>query len=222
MPIIDTAVSGNTSDAVYHSMRECIVSAEWEPGRRLVHRQLAGQFGTSNIPVLEALRRLESDGLVSSYPNAGARVREWTEDDIQETFLAREALEGVTCRLFVERAARREKARLKDLSEKFDDACKAKDCAAICQADVAFHLYIAGSYNATAASSSPLFRLVQNSCLLTATIKNVHLERPNVGPVGVHDSLVDALCSDDPDLAERVGREHVRGSLDYAEKFSQQ
>lgn len=66
-------ISPTAADSVYQTICENIISAKWAPGKRLVHRQLAKEFGTSNIPVVEALRRLESDGLVTSYPNAGRR-----------------------------------------------------------------------------------------------------------------------------------------------------
>jgi DNA-binding GntR family transcriptional regulator len=216
MPIASVEMT-TTADSIYRSMRERIVSAEWRPGERLVHRQLAQQFGASNSPVLEALRRLESEGLVTSYPNAGAQVKVWTEDDVRGTFLAREALEGVTCRLFVENASPREKAKLADLGKTFDDACKGGKYDAAREADIAFHLYIAGNYNA-AAQSSTLFRLVKNSCLLAATIRSICVEKPIersvVGPAGVHDPLIEALHSNDPELAERAGKAHVRESME--------
>ena len=206
-----------SADIVYLAVREHIMTAQLAPGERLVHRQLAKQYGVSNIPVVEALRRLESDGLVTSYPNAGAQVKSWSQDDIRGAYLAREALEGVTCRLFVENASPREKALLADCGHKFDAACEAESEDAARTADIALHLYIAGDYNATARSSA-LFGLVKNSCLLTATIRSVSSNYPanrfNGGPIGVHDELIEALNSGDPDLAERTGKAHVRNSME--------
>lgn len=205
-----------SADTVYLAVRESIMMAQLAPGARLVHRQLAKQFGVSNIPVVEALRRLESDGLVTSYPNAGAQVKAWSEDDIQGAFLAREALEGVTCRLFAESASPREKARLSDFGRKFDDACLAEDEQAARAADIALHLYIAGDYNMIARTSA-LFGLVKNSCLLTATIISVSVGDATAqfqgGPIGIHDELIAALNSSDANLAEYIGEAHVRNSL---------
>lgn len=206
-----------SADTVYFAMRESIMAAQLAPGERLLHRQLAKQFGVSNIPVVEALRRLESDGLVTSYPNAGAQVKAWSEEDIQGAFLAREALEGVTCRLFVENASSREKAKLADFGRRFDEFCVAEDDHGARAADIALHLYVAGDYNATARSSA-LFGLVKSSCLLTATIRSVSADnstkRLQGGPIGVHGELIAALNSADPDLAERTGKAHVRNSLE--------
>ena len=62
------------SDRVTNSIRELILSGQLQPGSRIGQEQLAEQFGTSRIPVREALKRLESDGLVSLVPNSGAWV----------------------------------------------------------------------------------------------------------------------------------------------------
>ena len=139
------------------------------------------------------------------------------EDDIRGAFLAREALEGVACRMFVEQASPREKARLTELGQKIDTACMERDIEELFRTDVAFHLYIAGEYNPRAQSSA-LFRLVQSSCLLTATIRGVGLDGGMViDPMESyrnHDELIAALQGNDPDLAEQAGKTHVRKVLD--------
>src|SRR5438046_2145375 len=104
-------VQQTSGDRVYQAIRGLILSGELAPGDRLVQRQLARRFGTSNIPVVEALRRLEYDGLVEGCANWSSTVRRWTFADIEALYLAREALEGVTCRLFAERAGMAERAR---------------------------------------------------------------------------------------------------------------
>lgn len=212
----DITMSSTIADTVYLAMRDDIMTAQLEPGDRLIHRQLAKQFGVSNIPIVEALRRLESDGLVISYPNAGAEVKTWAEDDIRGAFLAREALEGVACRLFIENTSQRERARLADYGRRFDEACLAEDVQAACEADIALHLYIAGGYNASAGTSA-LFGLVKSSCLLTITILNrTALKLPGQFEkhVGGHDELIAVLNSGDGDLAERTGKSHVRNALE--------
>lgn len=207
----------NAGDAIYLAMRTQIITAQLQPGERLVQRQLAKQFGSSNIPVLEAIRRLESEGLVVSYPNVGARVKVWDEDDIRGAFLAREALEGVACRIFVEQASPREKSRLTEMGQKIDEACLTGDLEELFRTDIAFHIYVAGEYNPKAQASA-LFRLVQSSCLLTATIRGGSFDgRLEVKPMESyrnHNELIAALQGNDPDLAEQLGKKHVRTVLE--------
>jgi DNA-binding GntR family transcriptional regulator len=61
-------------ERVYDAVRERILSGAYGPGFRLVIDALARDFGFSPLPVREAVRRLEAEGLVVYRPNAGARV----------------------------------------------------------------------------------------------------------------------------------------------------
>lgn len=75
------------------SLRTQILHGELPPGTRLVDRALAAQFGISRNSVREALRLLESDGLVSSTVNAGSAVRTLGPSDVHDIYAARRILE---------------------------------------------------------------------------------------------------------------------------------
>ena len=80
---------------VYRSLKEKILSGELQPGARLLLRELAREQGTSELPVREAIRMLERDGLVQSLPHRGARVTRLTLDEVEEAFLIRGHLEAI-------------------------------------------------------------------------------------------------------------------------------
>lgn len=88
-------------DLVLNSMREAILTAALPPGTRLRQEKLAELFGTSRIPVREALRALEYEGLVSSLPRRGFTVTELDADDIEEVYDLRILLESHAVRLAV-------------------------------------------------------------------------------------------------------------------------
>jgi len=88
-------------DLVLSSMRESILSGELSPGTRLRQEKLAERFGTSRIPVREALRALEYEGLVRSSPYRGFTVTELDADDIEEVYDLRIVLEAHAVRLAV-------------------------------------------------------------------------------------------------------------------------
>jgi DNA-binding GntR family transcriptional regulator len=88
-------------DHVLASMREQILSGALPPGTRLRQEKLAERFGTSRIPVREALRALEYEGLVRSSPYRGFTVTELDADDIEEVYDLRVVLEGHAVRLAV-------------------------------------------------------------------------------------------------------------------------
>lgn len=88
-------------DLVLTSMREAILTAALPPGARLRQEKLAELFGTSRIPIREALRALEYEGLVSSMPRRGFTVTELDADDIEEVYDLRVVLESHAVRLAV-------------------------------------------------------------------------------------------------------------------------
>ena len=100
--IADAAAKKLTAqDLVLTSMREAILTAALPPGARLRQERLAEMFGTSRIPVREALRALEYEGLVTSLPYRGFTVTELDADDIEEVYDLRILLEGHAVRLAV-------------------------------------------------------------------------------------------------------------------------
>jgi len=101
--IIASAGAANLTaqDLVLTSVREAILTAALPPGSRLRQEKLAEMFGTSRIPVREALRALEYEGLVSSIPYRGFTVTELDADDIEEVYDLRILLESHAIRLAV-------------------------------------------------------------------------------------------------------------------------
>lgn len=100
--IAETAAKKLTAqDLVLTSMREAILTAALPPGTRLRQEKLADVFGTSRIPVREALRALEYEGLVASLPYRGFTVTELDADDIEEVYDLRVLLESHAVRLAV-------------------------------------------------------------------------------------------------------------------------
>src|SRR5205807_1901376 len=100
--IAEASANNHTAqDVVLTAMREAILTAALPPGTRLRQEKLAQMFGTSRIPVREALRALEYEGLVASLPYRGFTVTELDADDIEEVYDLRILLEGHAVRLAV-------------------------------------------------------------------------------------------------------------------------
>src|SRR4029453_12614444 len=78
------------SNQAYLAIRDEILRGQLKPGSPLSRRRLAQELGMSVLPVTEALRRLEADGLVESRPRAGTRVRVPAATDIRELYELRE------------------------------------------------------------------------------------------------------------------------------------
>ncbi len=91
--------SVTSQEMVVAAVREAILSGTIEPGARLRQEELADLFGTSRIPVREALRALEYEGLVSSEPHRGFTVTSLDADDVEEVYELRILLESHAVRL---------------------------------------------------------------------------------------------------------------------------
>src|SRR5215212_1671766 len=104
----DRASGGSARDQVYVALREAIVSAELEPGRRLSENELADALGVSRTPVREALVRLRDERLVAIVPQLGTFVTLISPEAVADAAFVREALECSATRPSTERSSERE------------------------------------------------------------------------------------------------------------------
>src|SRR5215211_3245183 len=95
----------SVEDGVYRILRQEIGRLELAPGERLPLEDVAGRLDVSLTPVRHALRRLESEGLVTSLPRRGSRVAPLSVEELEEiqalrlgleTFLARRGAEAIS------------------------------------------------------------------------------------------------------------------------------
>jgi GntR family transcriptional regulator, trigonelline degradation regulator len=89
---------------VLDNLREAIIDGRLAPGARLTERELTEMLGVSRTVVREALRTLESEGLVHVIPNKGPVVRELSRAEAEDLYQIRAVLEGLAARLFVQHA----------------------------------------------------------------------------------------------------------------------
>ena len=116
----DLARPTTIGDSLVAAMRDEILNGDLAPGTRLNQAQLAQRFGTSRIPMRDALARLEQDGLVEIDARRGARVRELSIDDVMEIYDMRQLLEPLAVRLSVSVLTDESVRRLVYLSEAMD------------------------------------------------------------------------------------------------------
>jgi DNA-binding GntR family transcriptional regulator len=90
---------------VLDELRQSIIAGRLQPGVRLIERELIAMMGVSRTVIREALRQLESEGLVAIIPNKGPIVRELTLAEARDLYSIRAVLEGLAVRLFVENAS---------------------------------------------------------------------------------------------------------------------
>jgi len=89
---------------VLDSLRQSIIDGRLAPGARLTERELTEMLGVSRTVIREALRQLESEGLIANLPNKGPVVRELSVAEAKDLYTIRAVLEGLAARLFVQNA----------------------------------------------------------------------------------------------------------------------
>ena len=127
---------------VYTTLRESIIRCELSPGTRLVIDDLARQFKVSIIPVREALRLLQSEGLVLSVAHVGATVAPISRASVVEVFTLLEGLEVVAARVAAERATAADFENLAGFVAEMDRALEAGSPLHWADINTRFHLAI--------------------------------------------------------------------------------
>ena len=211
------APSVSLAGQAYVAIRGEILRGQLRPGTALSSRRLARDLGMSVVPVADALRRLEGDGLVESRPRAGTRVRVPTESDVRELYELREALETQSARLFAERATPVQRLELQRLAEQVDGlfgrlAGDGDDPAfqfTVHSHHVQLHMHIAEH-----AGSDLLRQMIErNHVLILNWLFDVSGRRTPLPP-RFHAELAAELISGDPPRADAAMRAHVRYGLE--------
>lgn len=98
---------------VIELLRSAIISFEYEPGQRLVERELCERFEVSRTVIREVLRHLEAEGLIDLVPNRGPIVSITSAEDAAALYEVREALEALAAACCADRASASQKAKLR-------------------------------------------------------------------------------------------------------------
>jgi DNA-binding GntR family transcriptional regulator len=197
---------------VYSTLRESILRCEVAPGTRLVIDDLAKQFRVSIIPVREALRLLQSEGLVQSVAHVGATVAPIAHASVVEVFTLLEGLEIVAARAAAERASAEDIAMLQELLAEMDRALEAGSPQRWAEINTRFHLAI------TRLAEMPiLMDMMQRAVdywdrVRRFYFRDVLIHRTRLAQ-GEHHAIVEQMKTRSLESLERVIREHNRGAL---------
>jgi DNA-binding GntR family transcriptional regulator len=200
-------VSDLKSQTIYRALRERILSNEILSGTRLVLRQLANEYDTSDIPVREALRMLERDGLVEMIPYRGARVTTLTAREIEETYFIRGHLESIATGLAAERITDAELQVLDELMAGMRAAVQAQDGPGFSDLNREFHATIVG-----ACGNEMLRELTMDIWQRHSGFQRVFRMVPErlAASQSEHEGIMDALRARDPKRAAALALWHKR------------
>jgi DNA-binding GntR family transcriptional regulator len=191
--------TGTAQGAILASLRSAILSGALEPGVRLRQVELAQLFGTSRIPVREALRDLEYEGLVASEPHRGFTVAALDADDVEEIYQLRIVLEGHAVRLALPVLADDDLEDLERLFEAMEHATAARD-RALAWERFSLRLYSVGGHR----------RLVELITKLRQDVTRVIQWSSIQHSHAVHEQFFEAVRVGDADRAAAVLTNHYQ------------
>jgi len=197
---------GVTSQRIATALKESILAGEIAPGARLRQDEIATRFGASRLPVREALRILESEGLAESSPNKGARVPTLSLREVNTYYRMRERLEPLTLVESLPRLTDAQVDRMESLQEAIE-----------LNTDVSRFLVLDREFHMTSYAGCP------SDMLLTTTVRlwnaTQHYRRAFMLLAGndraaivnaEHRLLLDAVRRRDPEDCERFLEGHIR------------
>ena len=201
-----TTRDGIASERVADALRGAILRGEFAPGTRIRQEEVASDHGASRLPVREALRMLEAEGLVTLVANTGAWVSRLSLGECDELYQIRERIEPLLLRYSIPNLDESAVAHLDELAAEME---KIRDVERFLELDREFHLasyagadtLLLGDTVSRLWNSTQHYRRLYSRGLDDDGNRIVHDE---------HHMLVRAIEMRDSDDAERVLLGHIR------------
>jgi len=198
----DTPAYVSKTDLVVALIRELVITGELAAGEQLRQRDLAQRFGVSQTPVREAMRRLESEGLLVCDTHRGFTVMAPDDGPLKENFQIRAALESLGASLAAAKIDADGLARLAALNERMRTL--ADDDPSYADLNREFH------FTVYEYARSPL--LLSLMRLLWASLHGgPKVARTHAESARQHDEILAALRAGDSEGAAQRTREHIMG-----------
>ncbi len=221
MPRLDTGASFRKE--AYAALKRAITAMDIynHPQEiRLDERRLSEGLGVSRTPIREAMTLLEQEGFVRTRPRRGIYVVRKSKREIVETITVMAALESMAARLAAERAADAEIAELRRLMDAFHNGPDGQTeggerLEEYSDANIAFHQAIIRM-----SGSALLAEMTENLFIHMRAIRKITIHQDNraARSIADHMRIIEALERRDPELAERLAREHTLGLAAHVEE----
>jgi DNA-binding GntR family transcriptional regulator len=207
------------SDYVIEYIVQNIINGEYSPASRIDPKDICRLLNISQMPVRDALEKLEERGWIVKYPQRGTYIKKVSYSDLKEMYQVRTMIEAEAIRNIIENGSDEQFEQLKFFVDKNEEAIIAKDLEEYAKYDTAFHRYVVEAtensriismYN-TVMSQTRYYFLV---LIWSSDVVRKHniMDLKNI-PVS-HKSLYEAISARDCDRAGELIRLHLRKGID--------
>ncbi|HEA65500.1 hypothetical protein LCGC14_2459970 [marine sediment metagenome] len=194
-------------EKIYQTIRDDITYGKFAPGERLVEDRLVEEFKASRSPIREALRQLESEGLITFERNKGITIARLSIKQVDEIYTLRCLLESGAACLTAESITKKDVAHLRDLQEKLRVAVKNMDLRDWLHNNALFHNFLCehcGNSNLIQVLDN-LKRRVYRYHYITVSVPG-HFETY----LGHHEGMLQACEKNDGEMAEKYMKLHLK------------
>ena len=198
--------SRSMGDVAYDSLKEAIIKGALAQGQRLIETQLSLQMKVSRVPIREAMKKLEQEGLLEKTDKRGFAVKHLSKDEIDETLGIRAVLESYAASLATEHVDNALLKKLEDNMENYRQALEADDTEKLSLYNTLFHEII---YKA--AGSQKLYAIINNFRDIFSRHRRMILSSADYARLSLkdHKEMVAAMRDKDREKVEQLVKKHI-------------
>ena len=195
------------------NLRNAIIEGRFKPGERLLERELCELTRVSRTSVREALRQLETEGLVELIPNKGPSVATLTPEEAKDICEVRQVLEALAVRLFAERANGSRTNALRRAVARVEKAyANGSPRNMIEKSDIFYDVLLEGCGNKSVDS------ILKSLHARLTILRKISLTRPGRPAQSIREinRILEVIERRDPDGAWEAAMEHLRHCAEAA------
>lgn len=213
----DFSATDSLGQRIFKKIQNDILNGRYLPGEVFTEGKLSEELGVSRTPIREALKQLESEGLVRATPGRRIVVEGITAKDIEDIYTIRMLIEGLAARWAAENITEPELTEIRDaldLEEFYTK--KGKDAKSLLKLDSRFHDLLF-----KACKSKPLNSILSTFHHYVQRARKSSLEIPGRAEkvYEEHRNIFKAIEEGNPDLAEKLTIEHIRNAKESVMKY---
>jgi len=188
-------------------LRDQIYQHELKPGDAIDEMALCERFGISRTPLREALKVLNSEGLIELIPRKGSFVRRMEIEELNELFPVMAVLEGLCAREAVENCTRRDLQQLEKMHDKLEKFAAQGDIDAYYEQNFVFHQTIQDL-----SANKWLQRVIGDLRKVLRLARHMQLTIPGrlSASLEEHRQIMKAFRKHDPDMADQKMQNHLK------------
>ncbi len=207
------------NELVYDYLRMNILKKHFKPGDKITIREISKNLNVSDIPVREAIKKLESEGLLHVIPHVGAHVATMNRRELEEIYIIRSTLEALATQLACPYLKPEDFERLEKILEKYEEAFAKGRQEPLGELNKQFHLEI---YKCSPYTS--LYKMITDIWQRSLMIRHAYLLPPSLREQSMkeHRLILQALKEGNGKKAGEIVRKQKIASWSAISKFMEE